>query len=53
VTLQVAHGTPTEVGIWCERCLLPSAVMVPLHFISEIGVSGPLGPILYCYECRK
>jgi len=52
IVLELEPGTPTAWGVWCPKCLLPSAIMVPLNIISERGVT-PLASLRYCEGCRK
>lgn len=39
-----------EVGLWCDRCLLPSAVRVQVAMVSDSGVQA-LGAAEACHEC--
>jgi hypothetical protein len=49
----IAPGEP-ETGLWCNACLLPSAVRVPLIMITESGASDTaLSPVELCTECGK
>jgi hypothetical protein len=36
VIVDLACGTP-ETGLWCDACLLPSGVAVPVHALAEDG----------------
>jgi hypothetical protein len=44
-------GHNAEVGLWCEDCLLPSVVRVPLKQLSELGVSD-FGVMEACARCE-
>jgi hypothetical protein len=49
----VATGEP-ETGLWCDSCLLPSVVRVPLVMITENGASDTaLSPVELCTECGE
>lgn len=49
VTVHVTAGDP-EPGYWCDRCLLPSAVELPIHGLHEHGVME-LGRLRACPDC--
>lgn len=45
------HITPgTMTTDWCDTCLLPSVVVVPLHVIGSSGVHR-VGTYRKCQEC--
>jgi hypothetical protein len=49
----IEAGEP-ETGLWCDSCLLPSVVRVPLIMITETGASDTaLSPAELCTECGK
>lgn len=50
VTVYVVPGDP-ETGQWCEVCLLPSAVLVPIFTLYEGPVITLFGRCLYCPQC--
>jgi hypothetical protein len=39
LTLQLVLGDPIT-GLWCDHCSLPSVVEVPIHTLSQLGVSS-------------
>jgi hypothetical protein len=49
VTVTVTCGTP-EFGVWCDRCMVASAVRVPLTVITPSGVST-VGAFIHCMDC--
>jgi hypothetical protein len=51
INLDIVMGTPTVFGVWCPKCLLPSAIEVPVNILSERGVTT-VGPLRYCEGCR-
>lgn len=42
-------GTPST-GIWCDTCMLPSKILLPVQGLGEEGVL-PLGTISACPDC--
>lgn len=48
VTITLIPGEPV-IGLWCERCALPSRIEVPLHMLTRHGVSS-LKKVVYCTE---
>jgi hypothetical protein len=48
----VYHVEPGEpiLGLWCETCLLPSVVSVPVLLLTDSGVSD-LGFAEQCARC--
>ena len=49
----IAAGEP-QIGLWCDTCLLPSVVRVPLIMITETGADdSALSPAELCTECGK
>jgi hypothetical protein len=51
IGLQITPGTVVFTGVWCPRCLLPSAVLVPLHNLNPEGLTT-FGTFTYCPGCR-
>lgn len=49
VVVDIVPGTPT-VGLWCDRCQLPSGVEVPVHALSASGV-GQIAVMRHCTDC--
>lgn len=49
VTITVEAGEPI-LGLWCETCLLPSLVTVPVSALSHAGVTD-LGFVEACTDC--
>ena len=49
VTVQISHGTP-DTGLWCNACLLPSGIGVPVY---ALGGDGPrlLVYTRMCLDC--
>jgi hypothetical protein len=45
--VRVELGRPAEVGIWCDTCLLPSAIRWPIFGLYEHGLMD-LGTLLVC-----
>jgi hypothetical protein len=48
VTITLTQGEPT-IGLWCEHCALPSRVEIPLHMLTQHGVSN-FRTVTYCTE---
>jgi hypothetical protein len=49
IMIEAAHDRAV-VGLWCERCLKPSAVKVPILAITEEGVNE-CGSFEGCMDC--
>lgn len=41
-----------EVGIWCEKCLLPSAMKVPMVGMLPGGISQ-IATLEFCVDCDE
>lgn len=41
----------TETGIWCDGCLLPSAVKVTYMACLGAAEFGPVGSVQACRDC--
>lgn len=50
LVVHVAAGKP-ETGLWCDSCLLPSAVRFSLLILGENGAYGEAGRMTLCTEC--
>lgn len=49
----VLHITPgTQTTGWCNNCLLPSVLHVPLHVVGDSGVQH-IGTYHGCTECGE
>lgn len=48
VVIQVEAGRPV-LGLWCDTCLLPSVVEVPLLHLTSTGV-GLIGTVRKCMQ---
>lgn len=49
--LVLVAGEPLR-GIWCDRCLLPSAVTVPVYITRPDGsFVGDAGVVTHCPDC--
>lgn len=49
----ISAGEP-ETGLWCDACLLPSRVRVPVITLTETGSDDTaIPPVDACTECRK
>lgn len=52
-TVFISGGEP-ETGLWCDDCLLPSRVRVPIVMITESGASDTaIPPVDLCTECGR
>jgi hypothetical protein len=49
IKIEITYGEP-ELSVWCETCLLPSAVRFPLMIMNERGLTL-IGAIEYCRDC--
>ncbi len=52
VTLQVETVVPTETGIWCGSCLLPSAARVTFA-VSTAGHLLDIRTYECCFDCGR
>lgn len=50
--LQLATGKP-RLGLWCDSCLLPSAVEVDVHTMCSEHGSHKVGVFWECRSCRR
>lgn len=50
LTLHVATGEP-RLGLWCDRCLLPSVIEVDAHFMCAEHGSHKVGTYRQCTSC--
>jgi hypothetical protein len=48
VTITLMPGDPTT-GLWCDQCALPSRIEVPLHMLTQHGVTN-MKTVTYCAE---
>lgn len=49
ITFWLVLGT-VETGVWCDRCLVPSRIRVPVYRVNEHGVALHCN-LLNCLEC--
>jgi len=49
--LDLVPGTPTT-GLWCDACLLPSRITVPIYVLADDG-PVQIGTIDRCYRCAE
>lgn len=53
IVLEVVAGKP-QTGGWCDTCLLPSLVTVPIYAHNpRTGNLIPLGSYTYCDDCLE
>lgn len=53
VTVLLSAGEP-ETGLWCDACLLPSRIRVPITMITTAGASDTaIPPVGICTECGR
>lgn len=52
LTLQLATGEP-RLGLWCDSCLLPSALEVDVHIMCTEHGSHPIGVFRECRSCGR
>lgn len=48
----IEHGEP-RLGIWCERCALPSAIEVEVYLLTAGPSISTLGTLVFCTECEQ
>jgi hypothetical protein len=46
------HAETAARGVWCDTCLLPTAVTVKLYTLCELGVFPPTTRTR-CTRCKK
>lgn len=50
-TAYMYGGEPTETGLWCSRCNLPSGIAFPVMMMTLTGVSQ-IASMTICNECE-